>query len=129
MIPPEKKPPVLAGVQGLSKSPMTTLWVGAKKWYSTTSPADAVTVLGVKVRPSRPTSIRIVAAVAMPAAATRIAGDVRVVGSFIVDCFFFVGDEWVRFTLSQQQPEPKTKRARSKSGLQSHSRYIRRSFL
>jgi hypothetical protein len=90
VIPPEKNPPVLAGVQGLSKSPMTTLCVGAKKWYSTMSPTDAVTVLGVKVRPSWPTLIWIFAAVAIPAAATREMTPVRVVvvvGSFIVDCF------------------------------------------
>ena len=90
VIPPEKNPPVLAGVQGLSKSPMTTLWVGGKKWYSTMSPTDAVTVLGVKVRPSWPTLIWIVAAVAIPAAATRVARDMVVVGSFICCLICFV---------------------------------------
>ncbi len=59
---PEKNPLVLAGVHGLLKSPMTTLWVGGWKWYSMMSPTLAVTESGVKISPFWPTSIRIVAA-------------------------------------------------------------------
>ena len=59
---PEKKPPCVAGAQGLLKSPMTTLWLGGKNWYSMMSPTLAVTELGLKERPFCPTAMVTVAA-------------------------------------------------------------------
>jgi len=46
--PLKKSEPLLAGVQGESKSACATECVGAKKWNSIEDPGEAVSVLGEK---------------------------------------------------------------------------------
>jgi hypothetical protein len=70
LIGPELKPPG-ALMQGLLGSPCTAVWKLAKKWNSRTSPTSAVEVSGEKTKPPLPTSIVIVFATAVLAAAIK----------------------------------------------------------
>lgn len=76
---PELKPPVLAGVQGLAKSPMMTEWLGAKNWYWMMSPIEAVAELGEKERPFLPTVMGIVFAVTKVREIARMSRDLKII--------------------------------------------------
>lgn len=61
---PEKKPPVVAGSQGLLKSPMTMLWFPVKNSKERVSPTAAVMLVGEMVKPPLPTMTGMVLAAA-----------------------------------------------------------------
>lgn len=75
---PLKKEELLSGRQGAEKDDCVTVWLGGKKWNCTCEPTEAVVVLGVKVKPSRPT--RTVWMAGLAAAAAVVVVDLELAG-------------------------------------------------